>query len=246
MTTEKYGRYLYLLRAHIATRHSASKVYQYSPTAMFLIDEEYNNPLCLECGEAIAVDGITCQEMETVALAQAERRSSTGYATQSLANQPDAIRWTHAYNEQGALGAVDLDNDALLEWAAPPPVQTVPWASSSTHQENEPAPLFVLLIEPADADAPGGYRDGMALKVCISDGMCYPVTLNGPSMRLSDGSILTVRAGEWGGHVEAIITGKEVENGEEAQDAPGRIAWRSRREHRQAEADHGGEGAEDV
>ena len=236
MTTEKYGRYLYLLRAHIATKHSASHVYQYSPTAMFLIDEEYNNPLCLECGEAIAVDGITLQEMETVALAQAERRSSTGYATQSLANQPEAIQWTHADTSEdfAALGAVALDNDALLEWAAPP------------HQENEPAPLFVLLIEPADADAPGGYRDGMSLSVCISDGMCYPVTLNGPSVRLSDGSILTVRAGEWGGHVEAIITGKEVGDGEEAQDAPRRIAWRSRREHRQGTSDHGGESPADV
>ena len=292
MNAEQYGRYLYLYRRHLSVYHgNVDKVYKYGLS--FIIDEQYGNPICTACNEVIT-DGAGWypEEAENLAMELAQRRCSTGYWTQSLANQPDAIVWTHAFNEHGepecivdgwvekrawqidnvrricegrelqlwstyedrplgatfyiragghvvqsqstpftpedfaALGDVALDDDALVE--------------------PEPAPLFVLLIERAHPDAPGTYQDGMALKVCISDGMCYPVTLNGPSVRLSDGSILTVRASEWSGQVEAIITGKEEDNGEEAQDTPGRVAWRSRREYRQAAADDGGEGAEDV
>ena len=336
MNAHDYGRYLYLYRRHLSVYHgNVDHVYKYDLS--FLVDEQYGNPICMKCGEVVT-DGADWypEEAEKLALELAERRSSTGYWVQSLANHKEAIRWTHDFNAHGeleciedgwvekrawqidsvrrlaeggewqlwstyeerpvgatfritvggqtvesqpfnaedlaALGEVAMDTEALEEWAAerevgtdaplwaePPPVsdvqsvrftssgvQTIPWASSGTHQEREPAPLFVLLIEPEHPDSPGTYEDGMPLKVSLSDGMCYEVTLNGPSVRLSDGSILTVRAGEWDGHVEAIITGKEVTDGEEAQNAPRRVAWRSRREHRQGEADHGAEGAADV
>ena len=309
MNAHEYGRYLYLYRRHLSVHHgNVDHVYKYDLS--FLIDEQYFNPLCLECDEVVT-DGADWypEEAEKLAVELAERRSSTGFWTQSLANHPEAIRWTHAFDEHGVPECIvegwiekrrwevdnvrrlaesgddvqlwstyeerpvdmtlrittgggqsvesapftdedftalpDVSNEELEDWAQSLPPAAVWWSArpqdlagtDMPHTEGEPTPLFVILIEPEHPDAAGTYEDGMPLKVCISDGMCYHVTLNGPSMRLSDGSILTVRAGEWGGHVEAIISGKEVENGEEAQNAPRRVAWRSRREHRQSHRD---------
>lgn len=95
MTLERYARYLYLYRSHLAVNHGdCVKVWQCPDDDMFIIDEQYHNPICTECNEVVAVDGITTDEIDAVTMGICERHNSMG----------DVVwppQWTHEFREDG-------------------------------------------------------------------------------------------------------------------------------------------------